>query len=330
MMPYGYRLMGIFGCWAVARLCWLAVGLGIGNDIGNTSSHTSLLLMLAMVADLAFLGWTVGVIAKAVVAVKQYKQLAIVSKLALFMIGNGLCYWGIYNGDMEYVRLGIYLGLYLVIALVLTLGRRVVPFFIERGAAAAGDTDVVIKNSKLLDGLSLLTFLVFMIADIFFPNKLLITLSAGSVAVVNLIRVAGWYHPGIWRKPLLWSLYVAFLSICSSFVLFALQPWLGFKHSLAVHALALSGIGLMTVAMMARVSLGHTGRNIHAPPKTVVIMFALMILAFVFRVIMPLIASDHYSIWLMMAQIAWISCFGLFCISYLPILAAPRTDKLFG
>ena len=322
MMPYGYRLLGIFSCWLVARFGWLMVGLGVGSP--------KLWLAMAAVFDLLFMLWSAGVITQAVMAVKQYKQMGIISKLTLLTIGNGLCYWGIYSGNMEYVRIGVYLGLYLILGIVLTIGRRVVPFFIERGISFDGDKDVQVKNSRVLDVLSLLTFLVFLIVDVFYPNKYLLSMSALGVALVNIIRLLGWYHRGIWQKPLLWSLYLAFLGMCLAFALFAIQPWLGFSHSLAVHALAISGVGMMTVAMMSRVSLGHTGRSIHQPPKTVVAMFVLMGCAFVFRVLLPLVAMEYYTMWLMIAQSAWILCFALFCITYIPILSKPRPDKLFG
>ncbi|WP_339663717.1 NnrS family protein [uncultured Psychrobacter sp.] len=322
MMPYGYRLLGIFLCWGFARIGWALVGMGVGSS--------NLWLALAAVGDLAFMVSMTWVITKAVLAVKQYKQMGIISKLGLLTVGNGLCYWGIYSGDMNYVRVGIYLGLYLIIALVLTIGRRVVPFFIERGISSANAEPVKVKNSKALDILSLVTFLIFMISDIFYPDKYLLSISALSVALVNGVRLLGWYHHGIWKKPLLWSLYLAFLGMCSSFILFALQPWFGFSHSIAVHALALSGVGMMTLSMMDRVSLGHTGRNIHQPSKAVPVMFILMIGVFVFRVIMPLIAMDYYLIWLVIAQTSWILCFALFCTTYIPILSKPRPDKLFG
>jgi len=173
-------------------------------------------------------------------------------------------------------------------------------------------------------------FLVFMLVDIFYPNKYLLSISAAGVALVNSVRLLGWYHRGIWQKPLLWSLFLAFVGMCISFVLFAVQPWLGFSHSLAVHALTISGVGMMTVAMMSRVSLGHTGRSIHQPPKMVVPILLLMVCVFIFRVLLPLVAMDYYTVWLMIAQTAWILCFTLFCVTYVPILAAPRPDKLFG
>ncbi|MGP4849196.1 NnrS family protein, partial [Marinobacter sp. 1Y8] len=101
-------------------------------------------------------------------------------------------------------------------------------------------------------------------------------------------------------------------------------------HSIAMHGLAIAGVGMMTLAMMTRVSLGHTGRSIHQPPKTVSVMYGLMVLVFISRVLLPLVDMSHYLIWIMMAQSAWIACFVLFCISYLPMLARPRPDGLFG
>ncbi|OXL18532.1 NnrS family protein [Psychrobacter sp. DAB_AL32B] len=329
MMPHGYKLLAIFGCWLLARLGWIAFGLGV-TVAGSGAS----LLYAAAVFDLLFVGSMAFVIFRAVLQVKQYKQMGILAKLALLTLGNGLCYWGIISANMNMTKVGVYLGFYLIIGLVLTIGRRVVPFFIERGLSipnAKGVAETVtVRNSKVQDIASLLFFFAFFITDLFYPNKYLLTVSALGVAVVNIVRLMGWYHRGIWQKPLLWSLYVAFLGMCVSFILYALQPWLGYNHSIAVHGLSIAGVGMMTVAMMARVSLGHTGRSIHTSPKTVNIMFGLMVLVFVSRVFLPLFDMGHYLLWIMIAQGAWIACFVIFCISYLPMLARQRPDGLFG
>ena len=328
-MPHGYKLLGIFICWLLARLCWAAFALGI-----SIAGSSSALLYIAALFDMLFVAWMAGVIFRAVLQVKQYKQMGILSKLALLTLGNGLCYWGVFSNDMNLTRIGMYLGFYLIIGLVFTIGRRVVPFFIERGLSVASNKGekytIKVRNSKAQDIASLVLFLAFFIVDIFYPNKYLLTITALGVAIVNIIRLIGWYHRGIWQKPLLWSLYLAFLGMCVSFLLYALQPWLGFTHSIAMHGLALSGIGMMTVAMMARVSLGHTGRSIHQPPKTVNAIFALMVLAFISRVFIPLVDMSDYLLWVMIAQGAWIACFALFCISYLPILSRERPNGLFG
>lgn len=324
MMPYGYRLLAIFAAWALARLCWAGYGLGAFAE------QPLLPLYAAMIFDLLFMGMMAFYIYSAVLQVKQYKQMGILAKIALLTLGNGLCYAGILMQDMSLTKLGLYLGFYIIIALVLTIGRRVIPFFIERGLSVDRAEKVVVKNSKAQDIASLVLFLAFMLLDMFYPNPYLISIAAIGVALVNLVRLAGWYHPAIWRKPLLWSLYLAFLGICLSMLLFALQPWLGFTHSLPMHGLALSGIGMMTIAMMSRVSLGHTGRSIHQPPTSVYVIFALMVLVFIMRVVLPLFDMDHYLLWILLAQATWIASFALFCFSYLPILFSPRPDGLFG
>ena len=325
MMPHGYSLLAIFTCWLLARLGWLAFGLGVA--IAGSSVW---LLYAAALFDMLFIGAMAFVICRAVLQVKQYKQMGILAKLALLTLGNGLYYWGIISADMAITKIGIYLGFYLIIGLVLTIGRRVVPFFIERGLSGGGTDNVTLRNSKTQDIASLAFLFAFFMADLFYPNKYLLTITALGVAVVNIIRLLGWYNRGIWQKPLLWSLYIAFLGMCLSFLLYALQPWLGYPHSIAMHGLAIAGVGIMTVAMMTRVSLGHTGRSIHQPPRTVNVMYGLMVLVFISRVLLPLVDMSHYLAWIMVAQSAWIACFVLFCISYLPMLTRPRPDGLFG
>lgn len=325
MMPHGYSLLAIFTCWLLARLGWLAFGLGVAIAGSNVW-----LLYAAALFDMLFIGAMAFVICRAVLQVKQYKQMGILAKLALLTLGNGLCYWGIISADMAITRVGIYLGFYLIIGLVLTIGRRVVPFFIERGLSGNGTDSVTLRNSKIQDIASLAFFFAFFMTDLFYPNKYLLTITALGVAVVNIIRLLGWYNHGIWQKPLLWSLYIAFLGMCLSFLLYALQPWLGYPHSIAMHGLAIAGVGMMTVAMMTRVSLGHTGRSIHQPPRTVNVMYGLMVLVFISRVLLPLVDMSHYLAWIMVAQSAWIACFVLFCISYLPMLTRPRPDGLLG
>lgn len=328
-MPHGYKLLAIFVCWLLARLGWAAFALGM--SIGGSSAA---LLYIAAVFDMLFVASMAWAVFRAVLQVKQYKQMGILSKLALLTLGNGLCYWGVFSQDINLTRIGIYLGFYLIIGLVLTIGRRVVPFFIERGLSVANAQGhkytIKVRNNKAQDIASLVCFLAFFVVDIFYPNKYLLSFTALAVAMVNIIRLAGWYHHGIWHKPLLWSLFIAFLGMCLSFILYALQPWFGFSHSIALHGLALAGIGMMTVAMMSRISLGHTGRSIHQPPKTVNTIFIVLVLAFISRVFLPLVDMSHYLWWIMVAQGAWIACFILFCISYLPILSRERPDGLFG
>ena len=83
---------------------------------------------------------------------------------------------------------------------------------------------------------------------------------------------------------------------------------------------------MMVLSMMGRVSLGHTGRNIMAPPGTLIVGLWLLVLAYGARVLLPLFwpAQMVFGIWL--AQSAWIGAFGLLIYSYTPIWLSPRID----
>ena len=88
---------------------------------------------------------------------------------------------------------------------------------------------------------------------------------------------------------------------------------------------ALSGIGIVTAGMMARITLGHTGRNIQQHSRLLAPIFMSLIAAYVARVLLPMIAPAHYLLWLGMAQAAWLIAFALFVWVY-PILVKPRAD----
>lgn len=131
--------------------------------------------------------------------------------------------------------------------------------------------------------------------------------------------------------PLLWSLFMAMFIISAGLFLLGLQAltaW--FTPSLALHLLILGALGLMIVSMMGRVSLGHTGRNIHQPPRALKIALALMLLCLLFRVVLPLWQAEHYRIWMLHAQVTWLLCFACFVYAYTPILGQNRPDGRAG
>jgi uncharacterized protein involved in response to NO len=92
-----------------------------------------------------------------------------------------------------------------------------------------------------------------------------------------------------------------------------------------LHMLTVGGIGLMTLGMMARVSLGHTGRKLQVPAM-VGISFVLIAIAAIVRVVAPLVSPLHYATLLWVAAGAWSLAFLLFLFHYAPILLSPRAD----
>ena len=80
----------------------------------------------------------------------------------------------------------------------------------------------------------------------------------GVLAVVTLVRVVGWHDPRVWRTPLLWVLHAAVLWLAAGFALRALGAFGLVPPTVALHGLTVGAIGLLTLGMMSRVTLGHT------------------------------------------------------------------------
>ena len=100
----------------------------------------------------------------------------------------------------------------------------------------------------------------------------------------------------------------------------------GIPPFLPLHAFTYGGIGLFTLGMMARVTLGHTGRNILEPPAAVSWMFGLVVVGSIVRVMLPLLDAGRYTLWMGLSQLLWIFAFALFLATFLRMLYQPRTD----
>lgn len=308
---HGTSLVVLFLLWLFARLLFLP-GLAY--------------IKLAAIFDLLFAIYLLYAAAIPVIQTRNWRQFAILSKVLLLAIANLFFYLG-YTGIVEQgIYWGIYGGLYLVISLILTMGSRVIPFFIERGVGYP----VQLSSPKWNTVLGLLLFIIFFISELFLHNEYITGYTAAALFLVYTIRLAGWYTPGIWKKPLLWSLYLAIVFIDIGFLLFAISAFTGMSPFIAIHAFAYGGIGLVTISMMARVSLGHTGRDIHRVPVPVVFAFVLLIMGSIARVAMPLIFLQQYPVWIALSQGLWITAFLLFSVAYAPILVSKRFDGTYG
>jgi uncharacterized protein involved in response to NO len=301
----------LFALWLAARICML---------------FGSSWIYLAAFFDLSFNLWLFIAALNPVLRVKQWKQVGIISKLSLLTISNLLFYLGVFGILQQGAYWGIYAGLYLLIALVLTMGRRVMPFFIEKGVGYP----VQLKNSRLLDLSTLVLFLIFTVDAVFIRAGLVPYVSA-LLFVVTSLRLYNWHTPGIWKVALLWGLYLAFIAIDIGFLLFALSPLLDVVTPfLALHAMAVGGIGLITISMMSRVTLGHTGRDINQPSQWIARAQWLILLGAVARVIMPVLLIQYYLYWIALAQLLWITAFLIFIIVNFPMLTHPRVDGAAG
>lgn len=276
--------------------------------------------------NLIFMFYLAVAVMRPIISVKQWKQSAVFSKLILIFITASVFYMAFANADLLTQRKALRFAVYIIVSLIFTIGRRVMPFFIERGVGYP----VTLRNSRMLDMISLVCLVAFSVLDVFWPNPSVIIFLCGILAVVHMLRLAGWYTPGIWKKPLLWILLIGYLFLILGFILKGLAVLGQRPDDAALHAWTAGGIGIFTLGMMARVSWGHTGRNIAEPPRLITLIFSAMVLSAIFRVFLPIVYEPYYIMWIALSQLLWMSAFGLFLIAYFPILTAPRPDGKWG
>lgn len=335
-MIYGYTLAVIAGFLLTA----------VHNWTGVHTLHGSGLILLALVwlaarlmplfgdgvlpvmavLDLLFLVGLGAALLHPIVKARQWSQLGVWSKVVLLLMSSALFYLGLFGLLEQGVRWGLYSGLYLILSLILQMGRRVIPFFIERGV----EKQATLVNRAWLDITSLAAMLLFWLVEVFFGLPLVSALLAGLLFVLHGVRLAGWHISGIWRKPLLWVLFLGYGWVTLGFAMIALSKFGWINPMLAVHAFTYGGIGMATLGMMARVVLGHTGRSVFDPPAVVTPMFLLLFAGSLVRVAVPLLAPDCYTLWMGAAQVFWILAFALFVWVYTPMLILPRVDGRYG
>lgn len=302
---HGSKLLFLFLLWLTARFLFF-----FGDVFIN----------VAAIFDIAFALMLSFILSYRIIQAKQWKQLFIISMLLLITTCNILFYLGALGILDHGISWGIYGALYLVIILILTMGRRVIPFFIER---ATNDT-AQLKNSLWIDISSLIFLLLFAANELSLAQPVLTAYLALSLFIVNATRLIGWYHPIIWKQGLLWSIYLSFWMITLGFLLFALPhfaaPYIQASKFVAIHAFTVGGIGMITLGMMSRVSLAHTGRNVYNPPKAVAYAFIAILLSVVIRVLLPLFDVLPYDVLVGTSQMLWIIAFTIFTVTYAPIL----------
>lgn len=305
---HGRPLMGIVACWAIARGVMLIAPAQV---------------LLAAIFDLLFNVWLLAAVAQPIIKVKQWRQLGVLSKVVFLSMGNIAFYTQALGLTSHGAHAALWIGLLLNVSLIMVISRRILPMFIERGVKE----EVTLKNNTWIDRL-LMVCLAVLLINILTINVEIINVVLGlTIAISAGFRLWRWHTPGIWNVPLLWSFYCGLWLINLGFLLYALSFILAATPVIfAIHCWAIGGISVITLAMMARVSLGHTGRNIHTPPRSVVWVFGLVIFATLSRVLLPIVLPEFYRLSVKLAASGWIVAFGLFCITYWPILSKPRID----
>jgi uncharacterized protein involved in response to NO len=275
---------------------------------------------LISVVDLAFLPALTVSIAMPLMRQGEKRNLLFLPLMLGFFAGNLLVHLELLGLVPGVARHGVFLGLYLIILLIVIMGGRVIPFFTERALPG-----VVIKRRPVLEWLAPLTVIAFMLAEILFPNSEVTGALAGLAFIINGVRMVSWYSHRYWQVPLLWVLHLGYGWIVVGFLLKAAASFGLIAAQFTIHAFTVGSIGVLTLGMMARVSLGHTARPLKVE-SSMVIAFILINVAAVLRGLLPSIFPLWFSQLVILSGMLWIAAFLMFAIVYAPILTQPRID----
>ena len=270
--------------------------------------------------EASFLPLVALILAVPIIRVKQWSNLIFIPILLAMATANII----VHLSALKLIDVNIVLGsramLYLVIFLIVVMGGRVIPFFTERGVEG-----VTTKKWNAIELLSVISVLLAAISDVFFGWSIITGYLAFFAAVINLIRLYGWYSNLIWYVPLVWVLQIAYAWIIFGFFLKGVMIFDLSQSAFSYHAFAVGGIAIMTLGMMSRVSLGHTGRDMQVS-SWIVLAFILLNVAAIVRVILPMFTYDFYLQFIQLASGLWMVSFSIFALIYIPILMRARVD----
>lgn len=297
----GPWLLGLVAVWAAARVALLLPGW-IGPAL-----------------DLAVLPLVAVGIGRPLLVTGNVRNLPFLGLLAALWCANGVVYLDAAGALPGAAVLAHRVSVYVIALIILVVTGRIVPLFTRN---ATGDARV--GNRPWLDHIALGATAGVALLQLQ-PDTPALPVVAGLAGAAVLLRMTGWWTAEVLRRPLLWVLHLGHAAVGVGMLITAAQPWVAPLGSAGLHTVTVGGIGLLTLGMMARVSLGHTGRTIRVGAG-MALAFGAIGLALVLRVVGPWVAAEQTSIWLWAAAACWAGGFGAFTWAYRSILTSPRAD----
>lgn len=303
---------------AAAFLLWLAGRIAIWS--------AGVLPALAVaVADLAFVPFLAFQVARWLIRRPKPANVLFLGFLALFWLGNLLVHadWaGIAPGAAQQ---GLRTGLATLCAMISVLGGRVTPAFTRNAMMRDGATDARLPVSHPpLEKTALFLAVALPVVVLSGLPVLLQSAAALSLGMVQILRLAGWRPGWALRQPILIALHLGLAMLAAGLIAWGLAGYGLGSEVAALHLLGIGAVGGMTLAVMSRAALGHSGRALVAP-RPVAAGYALLALAAVLRWVGAQPAAAGLSGLAMLAAAGlWTAVFAAFTVSLWPALTGPR------
>lgn len=258
----GMPLLGLVLLWLAGRLAVFFSG-----EIGWT---------IAAAIDGAFLLTVVMVAAREIIAGRNWRNLKVLAPVTVLFAANILFHWE--ANQYGVTDLSRRLGLGAVIVLIMVIGGRIVPSFTRNWLVRENPGRLPISFNRF-DAAVILVSALALAAWTVLPAWHVTGLLMILAALLNVVRLGRWAGDRTWRDPLVFILHAAYAFVPLGLLLAglaALAPDL-IPPAAGIHAFGTGAVGAMTLAVMVRATLGHTGHTLKAGPAARMIFVAIIV-----------------------------------------------------
>ena len=306
----GWPLGGLFVLW-------------VGGRAGVLLSDGLPSLAVALV-DLAMPVALTGFLAREIIVGKNWRNLIVLTMLGIFTISNAIFHWEAARGDYAAQGYGLRAGLGAALMMIAVIGGRIVPSFTRNWLARQGPGRLPVPPMQRFDKIALLTLLAALFAWIAAPEAQALAPLLLAAGALHLVRLARWAGDRTLAEPLLWILHLGYLFLPLGAIALGvsiLVPGV-FGGASAQHLWMAGAVGLMTLAVMTRATLGHTGHELKAGRGTLTLYLGQLaaILARLAAGLWP----DQAPLLHILSGLAWIAAFGGFAMLYGPAMMRRR------
>lgn len=270
--------------------------------------------------DLAFLPAVLVACARPIFATGNRRNYAFLGILGVLIAANTAVHasaLGILSLDWQ--RRASWVALDILVVVLMLITGRVVPMFTRNALGASN-----IRSEPGLERAAALCAAAVALLDLLVAPPYLLGVVSAAGAVCAAWRMRTWGGAHTLRTPLLWILHAGSAWIVVGLALRAATAFTLVPFSAGLHALTAGAIGSLTLGMMTRVGLGHTGRLLAVPPR-MTLAFMLVLLGALVRVLAPVLFPGVLAA-LAVAGTVWSTAFAVYLVTYAPALVTPRVD----
>lgn len=278
---------------------------------------------VTMVADLLLLVVFALVILREVIIGKNWRNLPVAGLVTLFALANAAFHIEAAQGYAAADGYGLRFALGVIIMLISLIGGRIIPSFTRNWLVRRRVTTLPEPYARpdaailVFSGVTLLLFVAL-------PANMVTGVFLILAGLAHLWRQSRWQPMATGPEALVWVLHLAYLLLTLGFISAGAEVLGLIQKAAALHVWMAGAIGLMTLAVMGRAALGHTGRGLHADRwlAACYIALTLSVLARFISGFMPGVMGLLH-----LAALLWILAFGGFSVLFWPVFTGPRLSK---